>query len=162
MRLYVILILTAFFSVFAFAGSQSSFESTVDASITMLNNRVSAVMGYIEGRLAELEDTVDRKLYGVERRVENLEKGLEVVNRIIAGLNDTLKTVYQNQVSITALVKKIAEKLQNLERISLENKKEIDSLKNDKEKEYDRLLIYTSLAVSALNTLLILLVIYFK
>ena len=152
LRRFATILIICLASSFIWALSSVSYN----ASLTLLENKLEAVRGYLEGKIADLESEVETKMYGLEKKVENVEDAIKAIKNVLKGLNDTLSTIYENQKVLTELVKSLSEGLKKLDERVANNTKALAKLETSEKEDTEKWILYGFMGLSILNTLLIL------
>lgn len=129
---------------------------TLDSSVVILNKRIDAVIGYFEGRITDVQGDLDSKVEELKKLLDYHEEALDVIKKTLEGINNTMEKLYENQQVLFKYVDALSKNQESLQKLALKNSDTVKRL--EKKQNNTELLVYLSIALSALNTLLIVIV----
>jgi len=137
-----------------------SMVETLDSSVVLLNKRIDAVIGYFEGRVTDVQSDLDGKIEELKKLLDYHEEALGVIKKTLESINNTMEKLYENQQVLFKYVDALSKNQETLQKAVLKNDDTIKKL--EKKQSNTEFLVYLSIALSALNTLLIGIVLILK
>jgi len=137
-----------------------SMVETLNSSVVLLNKRIDAVIGYFEGRITDVQSDLDGKIEELKKLLDYHEEALGVIKKTLEGINNTMEKLYENQQVLFKYVDALSKNQETLQKVVLKNSDAVEKL--EKKQDSTELLAYLSIALSALNTLLFVVVLILK
>ena len=137
-----------------------SMVETLDSSVVLLNKRIDAVIGYFEGKVTDVQSDLDGKIEELKKLLDYHEEALGVIKKTLESINNTMEKLYENQQVLFKYVDALSKNQETLQKAVLKNDDTIKKL--EKKQSNTEFLVYLSIALSALNTLLIGIVLILK
>lgn len=159
MRKLIFLVLILFIltgTIFAdeIYNEMKSMIETLDSSVVLLNKRIDIVIGYFEGKFTDLQSDVDDKIENLKEILEYHAEVLSVIRKTLESVNSTMEKIYENQQVLFKYTDSLSKNQEEIQKVALGNSERVIELeKKQKGTEY---LVYLSIALSALNMLLLL------
>ncbi len=158
--LFVLVLISIFTFGFSIEEELKKFIETVNASFTVYDRKFQVLKGYFEGKFTDLETSISEKFTHYDKKLQVLEFTLLKIQETLQTLNHTLESFYKNDELIADSLKVLKDEVLTLRKRTETTEKELEVMK--KEKETYNLILYGTLALSILNTFLIVVLVFLK